>query len=327
MTCRIRISIAAPLIFLFACTLFAQTPSPGMDPQSKEAPAAKRWSMPPMPKKGVCPLPILPALPAYENTTFFAQNDVPHGKVEQANYKTFSGADKRVHVYLPPGYEKNANTRYPVLYLNHGGGDDDSKWTSTDLRAGGNAQLILDNLIAAGKARPMIVVMPNTRNCASATPSAPGKDDACTQEYLQNIIPYIDSHYRTKADRANRALAGLSMGGFVVMHTGMPHLDTFSELYVYSSGHTNDAGLKQFAENFGPLLKDPKTNDLFRVPYYMAAGETDIALQNGQKVMALFNQNGIRNFWVLSSGGHEWANWRRYLYQTAQIMFPECPGN
>ena len=165
MTCRIRISIAAPLIFLFACTLFAQTPPPGMDSQSKEAPAAKRWSMPSMPKKGVCPLPILPALPAYENTTFFAQNDVPHGKVEQANYKTFSGADKRVHVYLPPGYEKNANTRYPVLYLNHGGGDDDSKWTSTDLRAGGNAQFILDNLIGAGKAKPMIVVMPNTRDC------------------------------------------------------------------------------------------------------------------------------------------------------------------
>lgn len=144
---------------------------------------------------------------------------------------------------------------------------------------------------------------------------------------MQNIIPYVDSNHRTKADRANRALAGLSMGGFVVMHTGLPRLDTFGELYVYSSGHTSEGGLKQFAENFEPLLKDPKTNDLFRVPYYMAAGETDIALENGQKVLALFNQNGIRNFWVLSSGGHEWANWRRYLHQTAQIMFPECPGN
>jgi predicted esterase len=69
-----------------------------------------------------------------------------------------------------------------------------------------------------------------------------------------------------------------------------------------------------------------KTNDLFRVPYYMAAGETDIALNNGQKVMALFNQYGMRNFWVLSSGGHEWPNWRRYLHQTAQIMFPDCGG-
>ena len=89
------------------------------------------------------------------------------------------------------------------------------------------------------------------------------------------------------------------MGGFVVMHTGLPHLDTFSELYVYSSGHTSAEALKQFDDNFSPMLKDPKTNDLFRVPYYMAAGETDIALNNGQKVLALFNQYGVRNFWVL----------------------------
>ena len=111
------------------------------------------------------------------------------------------------------------------------------------------------------------------------------------------------------------------------MHTGMPHLDTFSELFVYSSGHISPESLKQFDESFAPMLKDPKTNDLFRVPFYMAAGETDIALNNGQKDLALLNQYGVRNFWVLSTGGHEWANWRRYLYQTAQIMFPDCGGN
>jgi len=310
----------------FAATLLAVLAPLGVaQPAPGQVPAGGRGMMAP-PKKGVCPLPILPALPALDDAAFFAQTGVPHGNVEQATYKNYAGADKRMHVYVPAGYEKNATARYPVLYLNHGGGDDDSKWSSTDPRSGGSAQLILDNLIAAGKAKPMIVVMPSYRGCASATPSAPGKDDACTQEYLKDIIPYIDGHYRTKADRANRALAGLSMGGFVVLHTGMPHLDTFSELYVYSSGHTSDAGLKQFEENFSGLLKDPNTNDLFRVPYYMAAGETDIALKNGQKLMALFNQNGIRNFWVLSSGGHEWPNWRRYLYQTAQIMFPDCSG-
>ena len=99
-------------------------------------------------------------------------------------------------------------------------------------------------------------------------------------------------------DRTNHALAGLSMGGFVVLHTGMPHRDTFSELYVYNSGHTSEAGLKQFEENFAAILKDPGTNDLFRVPMYMAVGETDIALRNGQRVLALFNQNGLRRFWV-----------------------------
>jgi enterochelin esterase-like enzyme len=310
--------------FFMTVTAFSQQGTGG-PPQQAPAQPGGRGPMN-LPRKGVCPLPNLPALPEYEDTSFFAQTSVPHGRVEQANYKNYAGADKRMHVYLPPDYDKDANARYPVLYLNHGGGDDDAKWTSTDPRSGGNAQFIIDNLIAAGKAKPMIVVMPNTRACASATPSAPGKDDACTQEYLKDIIPYIDGHYRTRADRASRALAGLSMGGFVVMHTGLPHLDTFSELYVYSSGHTSAEGLKQFEENFSALLKDPGTNDLFRVPYYMAAGETDIALKNGQKVLALFNQNGIRNFWILSSGGHEWPNWRRYLYQTAQIMFPDCGG-
>ena len=297
--------------------VFAQGPAPG-------APSRPVFKTP---KAGVCPLPILPALPAITETAFYSRTGVPHGKLEQASYKNYSGADQRMHVYLPPDYDNGGTLRYPVLYLNHGGGDDDSQWSSEDAKRGGDAQFILDNLIAAGKAKPMIVVMPNTHACASAKPSAPGKDDACTQEYLKDIIPYVEGHYRTRTGRENRALAGLSMGGFVVMHTGLPHLDTFSELYVYSSGHINAEDLKQFDENFAPLLKDPKTNDLFRVPFYMAAGETDIALNNGQKVLALFNQYGVRNFWVLSTGGHEWANWRRYLYQTAQIMFPDCGGN
>lgn len=303
------------LTFLLAAVAtFAQTPPQG--PPRR---------MPPAPKKGVCPLPILAALPTLEDTAFFAEAAVPHGAIEQPTYKNYLGVEKRMHVYLPPGYAAS-DARYPVLYLNHGGGDDDSKWTATDRRSGGSAQFILDNLIAAGKAKPMIVVMPNTHDCATGTPPVPGKDDACSREYLENIIPYVDSHYRTKPDRADRAIAGLSMGGFVVLHTGLPHLDTFSELYIYSSGHIGDAALKQFEDNFASLLKDPGTNDLFRVPLYMAAGETDIALKNGQKDLALFDRNGIRNFWVFSTGGHEWANWRRYLYQTAQMMFPDCPS-
>ena len=324
----------AGLALLLSIPAVAQPPAPGggqpgqppagqQPGQPRGAPGGGRGMMA-MPKAGICPLPILPALPAYADTSFFARTSVPHGKVEQANYKNYAGQDKRMHVYLPPAYEQNANARYPVLYLNHGGGDDDSKWSSEDARNGGNAGNILDNLIAAGKAKPMIVVMPNTSGCATADPSPIGSDDKCSQEFVKDIIPYVDGHYRTKASRDDRALAGLSMGGFVVMHTGLPHLDTFSELYLYSSGHISDAALKKFDELYAAMLKDPNTNDLFRVPLYMAAGETDIALHNGQKDLALFNQYGLRNFWVLSTGGHEWANWRRYLYQTAQIMFPDC---
>lgn len=281
--------------------------------------------MPGAPQPGPCPLPTLCALPPLDDTSFYEVREVPHGKVEPVSYVNFSGTDKRMHVYLPPGYDADSTTRYPVLYLNHGGGDDDSKWTNTE-RNGGHAHVILDNLITEGKAKPMIVVMPSTRGIATANPPPENEDDACTQEFLKDIIPYVDSHYRTVASREGRALAGLSMGGFVVMHTGLPHLDTFSELYVYSSGHFPD-GRSQFEDRFKALFSDPETNNRFRVPIYFAAGETDIALRNGQGDLAIINKYGLRNFWVLSTGGHEWANWRRYLYQTAQIMFPDSDKN
>lgn len=321
-----RILDVRPMALLLAALvvqpLFAQAPPPA----GQAAPGARAGGRGGIaaPRRGVAPLPNLPALPEATDTSFFARTDVPHGTVLQATYKNHAGEDKRMHVYLPPGYEANTTTTYPVLYLNHGGGDDDSKWSSTEPRSGGSAGNILDNLIAARKARPMIVVMPYT-NKASASASVPGTDDAVTQEYLKNIIPYVESHYRVKADRDNRALAGLSMGGFVVLNTGLPHLETFSQLFVYSSGYTSAEEQQRFEDNYKALLQDPKTNDQFRVPFYMAAGETDIALLNGQKVLSVINKYGLRNFWVLSTGGHEWMNWRRYLFQTAQIMFPETP--
>jgi len=184
-----------------------------------------------IPKPGPRPLSILPALPSMEDSSFFAKRNVPHGTVKKVHYKNPQGTEKRMHVYLPPSYESNTNERYPVLYLNHGGGDDDSKWSNTE-KDGGHAQSILDNLIADGKANPMILVMPNTRDIVAAVPPPMNEDDACTKEFALSIIPYMDAHYRTIPDRNGRALAGLSMGGFVVMHTGFSRLDLFSELYV-----------------------------------------------------------------------------------------------
>jgi enterochelin esterase family protein len=268
------------------------------------------------------PVPILPALPAPNDRSFYASNDVPHGRVEQVHYKTSAGAEKRMHVYLPPGYDTNLPQRYPVLYLNHGGGENDSHWSATSPGSGGFANLILDNLIAAGKARPMIIAMPNTGGVVTGTPPKPGEDDACSREYLQDILPYVDSHYRTLTNRESRAVAGLSMGGFVTLNTGLTHLDTFGGLFVYSSGYFQDQ-LPAFQQNIQALLSQTNINDRFRIPIYFAAGETDIALLNSQRTLAVFNNYGVRSFWVLSSNGHEWVNWRRYLYQTAQIMFPE----
>jgi enterochelin esterase-like enzyme len=268
------------------------------------------------------PVPILPALPTPSDTSFYASNDVPHGRVEIIHYKTSAGVDKQMHTYLPAGYDSDADKHYPVLYLNHGGGENDSHWTAPNPRSGGFANLILDNLIAAGKARPMIIAMPNTGGVVSGTPSSPGADDACSQEFLKDIIPYVDSHYRTRTNRESRAVAGLSMGGFVTLNTGLTHLETFGELYVFSSGYW-PVQLAAFQENIKSLLAETNINDKFRMPIYFAAGETDIALFNSQRTLAVFNNYGIRNFWVMSSNGHEWLNWRRYLYQTAQIMFPD----
>ena len=268
-------------------------------------------------------LPILPRLPDAGDTSFYADSNVPHGQVEQVTYKTSAGAEKRLHVYLPPDYKANAERRYPVLYLNHGGGEDDAHWTAHNPRSGGFADLILDNLIAAGKAKAMIIIMPNSRDLASGDFPKAGVADACSNEFLKDIIPFVDGHYRTKPTRENRALAGLSMGGFVVLNTGLTNLDTFGELYVFSSGYWPDR-LTAFQENAKVILSAPTINDKFRMPIYFAAGDTDIAFSNSQKTLAVFNSYGIRTFSTLSSGGHEWMNWRRYLYQTAQIMFPQA---
>ena len=283
--------------------LLAQGPPPGANGRFQAATPER-------------PVPILPALAAPDDTSFYGEKEVPHGKVEVVHYKNSAGAEKRLHVYLPPDYETSGERRYPVLYLNHGGGENDSHWT-----ASGFAHRILDNLIGEGKARPMIVAMPDTGRLVSGTPPKIGEDDACTKEYLGAILPFVDGRYRTRPNRESRALAGLSMGGFVVLNTGLTHLDTFGEFYVFSSGYWPDM-LPAFKENIRPLLADSAVNRRFHIPVYFGVGETDIAYLNSMKTLAVFNEHGIRTFSVLSSHGHEWRNWRRYLHQTAQIMFP-----
>lgn len=299
---RSRISLLTALVAITAIVVHAQ-------PRSNNG----SYNVPPP----AHPVPILPALPSPEDKSFYAERDVPHGRIEIVHYRTSAGVEKRMHVYLPPDYDTAPQRRYPVLYLNHGGGENDSHWTVS-----GFTHRILDNLIADGKARPMIVVMPDTGRLVTGTPPKPGEDDACTREYLNDILPFVEGRYRTRPNRESRAVAGLSMGGFVVLNTGLTHLDTFGELYVFSSGYWPEQ-LAAFKENIEPLLSDPQINERFRMPLYIAVGETDIAYLNSMKTLAVFAGHGVRNFAVLSSHGHEWLNWRRYLHQTAQIMFPE----
>jgi enterochelin esterase family protein len=232
-----------------------------------------------------------------------------------------------MHIYTPPDYATNTGATYPVLYLNHGVGEDDSVWgCTTGGPECGYAGLILDNLIAAGKAVPMIMVMTDTRDCAALDPPKPPTDDACTTHYRQELMPYVEKNYRAKADRNYRAIGGLSLGGIVTFNAGLTHLELFSELFIYSSGYFSDTQ-STWETNMSSVLKDAKTtNHLLNVPIYMAAGDTDVALTNAQAVRDIFAKDGIKFLWQQSTLGHEWANWRRYLAQTLPLMFRNTSG-
>ncbi len=165
---------------------------------------------------------------------FMDTKNVPHGAVAEVTYQsTALGAFRRMHVYTPPGYE-NGTTRYPVFYLLHGAGDSDDAWTTV-----GRAGFILDNLIAAGKAKPMVMVMPagHTRR-ATGGGGAGGR--TATEEFVQdftaNVVPYVQTHYRVLTDRAHTAIAGLSMGGSQTLHVAIPRLEKYAYVGVFSSG-------------------------------------------------------------------------------------------
>lgn len=273
---------------------------------------------------GTCPS-TLPTLAADGDTSFYAnKTTVPHGTVATVKYTSGS---KTVHIYTPPNYATNTSANYPVLYLNHGVGEDDSVWgCTTGGPECGYAGLILDNLIAAGKAVPMIMVMTDTRDCAALDPAKPPTDDPCTAHYRQVLIPYVEKNYRVKTDRNSRAIGGLSLGGVVTFNAGLTHLELFSQIFIYSSGFFPESQATWEA-NMSAVFKDPQTtNHLLNVPIYMAAGATDVALTNAEATRDILKKNGIKVLWVQSTLGHEWANWRRYLAQTLPLMFTNTSG-
>ncbi|HEY8946999.1 MAG TPA: alpha/beta hydrolase-fold protein, partial [Polyangiaceae bacterium] len=274
---------------------------------------------------GSCPT-SLPTLAKDGDTSFYAnRSGIPHGVTISVQYK--AGANKTMRVYTPPGYDANGTTTYPVLYINHGGGENDSHWGCTNANNCGYAGWILDNLIADGKAVPMIIAMPNTSDCANFDPpSPPAYSDPCTTQYVNDFIPYIEQNYKVKADRNSRAIAGLSMGGLVTLTTGFAHLEIFSHVFVYSSGYIGDARARWETNLSAVLGNAAMTNGLLNAPVYLAAGNTDTALENARAVHAIFQKNNIKALWQQSSLGHEWANWRRYLAQTAPLMFKNTSG-
>src|SRR5581483_10530524 len=175
--------------------------------------------------------------------------NVPHGAVASVTYySTALQKFRRMHIYTPPGYELGKD-KYPVFYLLHGAGDNDDCWTSV-----GRAGFILDNLIAANKAKPMIVVMPagHTRPFGPGMPRPQNATEEFVQDFTQDVMPYVEKNYRVIADRSHRAIAGLSMGGNQTLNIAIPHLDEFAYIGVFSSGLIGGFGGRVAAAGAAP---------------------------------------------------------------------------
>lgn len=247
--------------------------------------------------------------------------DIPHGAVSEVNY--FSkplNRFRRMHVYTPPGYEGGEGT-YPVLYLLHGAGDSDDSWTTV-----GRASFILDNLIASGKAKPMIVAMPAGH--AGAFRMGGNTPDEFSQDFTEVLMPYIESHYRVKADRANRAMAGLSMGGGQTLNIGIPHLEKFAYLGVFSSGvfgivPNPNAPPRQgpsFEEQHQKVLDDAALKDGLKLVWF-ATGKDDFLLETSRATVEMLKKHGFQVTYEEGDGGHTWIVWQNYLHTFATELF------
>ena len=258
---------------------------------------------------------------------FMDTKEVPHGAVEAVTYYSKALARfRRMHVYTPPGYDLGKG-KYPVFYLLHGAGDCDDSWTSV-----GRAGFILDNLIAAKKARPMIVVMP-AGHTARFGPRPPGSARPATDEFakdfLEDIMPYVEQHYRVRADRQDRAIAGLSMGGGQTLNIGIPHLDQFAYLGVFSSGifgitgrgfGNNAPSGPSFEEQNLAVLDNPKLKSGLKL-FWFATGKDDFLLETSHATVDMFKKHKFDVVFKESAGGHTWINWRDYLNEFAPQLF------
>ena len=241
--------------------------------------------------------------------------DVPHGAVTVVEYWSNSfGAKRRAHIYTPPGYMKGSQ-KYPVLYLVHGGGDSDDSWTSV-----GRAHNILDNLIAAGRAKPMIIVMPFGHSPEPA-PVNTLPNTAFGDDLTKDLIPYVERTFRVVADADHRGMAGLSMGGAHTLNFGLPRPDLFHYIGVFSMGlgmGNNTQQIADYEARNGAALKRGAKD--FRLVYY-AIGKDDFLQPTVRPTRAIFEQYGIKYVYNESPGGHTWINWRRYLNDFAPQLF------
>jgi len=254
---------------------------------------------------------------------FMDTANVPHGAVASVPYySTALSRFRRMHVYTPPGYELGGG-KYPVFYLLHGAFDCDDSWTSV-----GRAGFILDNLIAAKKAQPMIVVMPAGHTSANfLMPGAarPARDEF-VEDFVGDIMPYIEQHYRVLTDRAHRAIAGLSMGGGQTLNISMSHLDEFAYIGVFSSGVFSfgrgggPAPPPEWVEQHAAMLDNAALKPGLKLLWF-GTGSEDRLMPITKATIEMLKKHGFTPFFRESPGGHTWINWRNYLNEFAPHLF------
>lgn len=255
--------------------------------------------------------------------------DVPHGTVSKVWYPspTLSMEQRRMTVYTPAGYA-DSNKQYPVLYLLHGAGGDENAWSEL-----GRAVQILDNLIAQGKAEPMIVVMPNGNGAQQAVPGEypnsmykPSFANAKTMEgsfekAFPDIMKYVETHYRTLNDKKHRAIAGLSMGGFHSLYISANYPDLFGYVGLFSAAINRQAkGENTYIyEN----LEEKLARQFADAPelYFIGIGNGDFLFQDNVKYRELLDSQGYKYEYMETDGGHEWRNWRKYLNHLLPELF------
>ncbi len=291
------------LLLLAAATAFAAEPT-----------AAPKSVVPPQPRKSWSKIEPraddVPAFPAPPAGWDQRRADIPHGRLEMVTYDSKTvGVRRKMNVYTPPGMK--AGDRLPVLYLLHGIGGDETEWARY-----ANPDVLLDNLIAEGKAKPMIVVMPNGRA---------QKDDrpigdifahipaflVFERDLLDDVIPTIEARYAVRADRDHRALAGLSMGGGQTMNIGFAHLDKFGWLGAFSSGPN--------ARRSEELLPDPAAAKDLRL-LWISCGRRDGLLHVSQDLHAYMQAKSVPHVWHVTDHAHDAPEWKQALYWYVQQL-------
>ncbi len=251
-------------------------------------------------------------------------NNIPHGKLTIVQYKSASlGKLREMSVYTPPGY--TADKKYPVLYLLHGIGADYRQWTEWC-----QADNVADNLIAAGKIQPLIIVFPNCDAKLTVTDTAAasrsGRADGFEgyrklfeRDLLEDIIPYIDAHYATMNDREHRAIAGLSMGGGQSLNIGLHHLETFAYVGGFSSApNTNKFGGMYNDTEFIPDIKAAKEKLKL---LWIGCGNKDGLFGISEKAHQYLEETGVSHIWNVDTNGHDNKEWDRNLYLFSQYIF------